>query len=111
MLQIPFLRKVKPKEILVITHCTLYLRPPKNSSFPFCIRWREIMNNIRKPLHTSRADFGNGITSRYDCRPGFQNISLHASHFALRRKKEKDQWQREEDNKQSSTVFHLLHSE
>ncbi|GIY13855.1 hypothetical protein CEXT_483141 [Caerostris extrusa] len=38
------------------------------------------MNNIRKPHHTSQApDFGNEITSRYDCRPGFQNIALHAS--------------------------------
>ncbi|GIY72313.1 hypothetical protein CEXT_688851 [Caerostris extrusa] len=46
------------------------------------------MNNIRKPHHTSQApDFGNEITSRYDCRPGFQNIALHASHFARRRKK------------------------
>ncbi|GIY76130.1 hypothetical protein CEXT_51291 [Caerostris extrusa] len=74
MLQIPFLRKVKPKEILVITHCTLFLfLPQRNSSFLFCIQWREIMNNIRKPLHTSRAaDFGNEITSRYDCRPDFK---------------------------------------
>ncbi|GIY01058.1 hypothetical protein CDAR_419411 [Caerostris darwini] len=74
-------------------HHSLHLLPfpppaPENSSFPFCIRWREIMNNIRKPLHTSQAaDFGNEITSRYDCLPAFQNIALHASHFAQRRKK------------------------
>ncbi|GIY42954.1 hypothetical protein CDAR_298801 [Caerostris darwini] len=66
------------------------------------------MNNIRKPLHTSQAaDFGNEITSRYDCRPGFQNIALLASHFAQRRKKKKDEWQREEDNKFFNLQFPL----
>ncbi|GIY74780.1 hypothetical protein CEXT_300241 [Caerostris extrusa] len=89
--------------------------PEKEGPFPFCIHWWEIMNNIRKPLHTSQAaDFGNEITSRYDCRPGFKtSLYMRATLLAVKKKKRrKDEWQREEeDNKQSSTTFHLLQSE